>query len=220
MRILRMGRGWLCALLLAAAAASASGAAPARVVLPTGVAPVEYRLDFEPTTDAENFSGIVEIDVQVARPTRRFSLNSAELTISEARMVDLGRDAKIVPDAAAETVAFEFGASLPAGQHTLRIVYRGHVNESTSGLFRVRYDGPDGPTQALFTQFEPVDARRFMPCWDEPSIKAVFRLGATIPAGLTPVSNMPVASTEDRPEGRRHVQFAPTPPIPTFDCQQ
>ena len=56
------------------------------------------------------------------------------------------------------------------------------------------YKGPQGWKTLALTQFEAVDARRMLPCWDEPSRKAVFALSVVIPDALMAVSNMPAAS--------------------------
>ncbi|XP_057771207.1 aminopeptidase M1-like isoform X2 [Salvia miltiorrhiza] len=44
------------------------------------------------------------------------------------------------------------------------------------------------------TQFQAVDARRCFPCWDEPALKATFKITLeNIPSELTALSNMPVS---------------------------
>ena len=50
---------------------------------------------------------------------------------------------------------------------------------------------------ALGTQFEPTDARRMFPCWDEPSFRARFQLTAVVPENWLAVSNMPVESENE-----------------------
>jgi aminopeptidase N len=82
------------------------------------------------------------------------------------------------------------------------------------------YATPAGPRQALFTQFEQTDARRFVPCWDEPARKAVFTLAATLPTAEMAVSNMPVDVSTDLPgengATQRHVRFLPTPRMSSY----
>jgi aminopeptidase N len=46
----------------------------------------------------------------------------------------------------------------------------------------------------LSTQFQPCDARRAFPCFDEPAIKASFKLSIEIPDDQVALSNMPVKS--------------------------
>ncbi len=48
------------------------------------------------------------------------------------------------------------------------MTYRGQIGTQTSGLFAIDYVTPQGKQRALYTQFESADARRFIPCWDEP----------------------------------------------------
>ncbi len=75
-------------------------------------------------------------------------------------------------------------------------------------------DGKDA--RSLFTQFEPADARRFLPSWDEPSFKASFDLTVTVPAGQMAVGNMPVATRKPAGNGRDLVTFQTTPRMSTY----
>ncbi|GIU85095.1 MAG: aminopeptidase [Acidimicrobiales bacterium] len=68
------------------------------------------------------------------------------------------------------------------------------------------------------TQFEPTDARRAFPCWDEPDMKAVFALTLVVPRGAVAVSNSPELRREPVP-GRPDVErvvFAETIPMSTY----
>src|SRR5207237_5578457 len=51
--------------------------------------------------------------------------------------------------------------------------------------------------------------------FDEPAFPAKFRLTTTVQANVTAVSNMPVESEVDTPEGKK-VRFAETPPMPSY----
>uniref|UniRef100_A0A7N0V8J7 Aminopeptidase N-like N-terminal domain-containing protein n=1 Tax=Kalanchoe fedtschenkoi TaxID=63787 RepID=A0A7N0V8J7_KALFE len=43
------------------------------------------------------------------------------------------------------------------------------------------------------TQFEPLEARSCFPCWDEPGLKASFKITLDVPSDLIALSNMPVS---------------------------
>ncbi len=209
-------------LLLALAAiaqpsrAAKAGSPAGRVVLPTGVTPAEYRLAIVPSADMSTFDGQVDIDVRVARATARIVLNSAELQIDRVVLDAGSKSPSVTFDAKVQTATFGFDRPVAPGSHTLHIAYRGKIHQQAIGLFKVAYDTPTGPATALYTQFENSDARRFLPCWDEPGIRSVFRLTATLPAAQMAVGNMPVEATDDLDDGRKRVHFAATPRMASY----
>jgi aminopeptidase N len=82
----------------------------------------------------------------------------------------------------------------------LKIEYSGFLNNQMAGFYRSHYTDIDGNQRVMAsTQFEALDARRALPCIDEPSAKAVFAVTLTIPSHLHCFSNMPVASKVSLP---------------------
>jgi aminopeptidase N len=203
-------RGVLLLFCIGAATASASES-HARLVLPDSVQPERYRIDFTPDPAALTFSGQVEIDLRVRESVDRIVLNAADLVIDRAELAGQDEPPQVSYDAKLGRVALALHRAIKPGPYTLKLAYHGVIYRQSSGLFALDYATANGSARALFTQFENVDARRFVPCWDEPARKATFELSATIPAGQMAVSNMPIASSEPLPGNLQHVRFAITP---------
>ena len=60
-----------------------------------------------------------------------------------------------------------FESPLPAGAAQLEIAYDAPFSADLGGAYRVQEKG----AWYAYTQFEPTDARRAFPCFDEPSFK-------------------------------------------------
>ena len=67
----------------------------------------------------------------------------------------------------------------------------------------------------LYTLLVPDRARTLFPCFDQPDMKATFRLTLEIPKGWCSVSNSPVESKQEK-ERRTVVSFRPTEPLSTY----
>lgn len=67
----------------------------------------------------------------------------------------------------------------------------------------------------LYTLLVPDRARTVFPCFDQPDMKATFRLALDVPEPWTAISNSAVCE-EVVKDGYRHIVFAPTEPLSTY----
>lgn len=103
---------------------------------------------------------------------------------------------------------------------TLRLTFTGELNDKLAGFYRSAYPAPDGSGETrhlAVTQFEPTDARRCFPCWDEPALKATFGMTLTVPEDRVALSNMPEKTVVgDAAAKTKTVTFETTPVMSTY----
>jgi aminopeptidase N len=226
-----MVRAFLLSTALALVAASAPAVVAAQPVdtvdqsvptqLPRTAVPHHYGLTVTPHADRLAFDGKVAIDLQVTKPTATLVLNAADLALSSATLTAAAGgapvSAKVSIDADAQTATLAFPATVAPGSYRLDIAYSGKINTQANGLFALDYKNPAGAAKrAIFTQFEPADARRFVPSWDEPDYKATWQVTAIVPAAEMAVSNMPAEREEPIAGGLKRVTFAQTPQMSSY----
>ena len=68
----------------------------------------------------------------------------------------------------------------------------------------------------LYTLFVPARARLTFPCFDQPDLKARYTLTLEVPADWQAVANGAEAGRSRMDGGRSRIQFAETPPLPTY----
>jgi aminopeptidase N len=211
--------GWLCALWVShvdAQPRSAPSGHVDRAVLPDDVLPLRYDIEFQPDASKLSFRASVQVRIEVKRPTSTIRLNAVDLAVDHAALAGQREAPRISEDSEEQQLTLALGAALKPGEYTLSIDYHGRIYQHSTGLFALDYDTPNGTRRSLYTHFEPAEARRFVPCWDQPDRKAVFALTAIVPAGLMAVSNMPIASTRALSDRLQRVTFAPTPKMSSY----
>src|SRR5216117_2493526 len=161
--------------------------------LPTAVVPQRYDLLLTVEPDRGEFSGSVAVHVLVREPVRDITLHALELTVPRA-VVEAGG------------VRFPVHVSVDPDSETITLTpdFAGRLNRQMRGL----YEATAEAERYAFTQFEPTDARRAFPRFDEPARKAVFRITVVVPERYLVLSNRDVASeTVDTAAGRKTVTF-------------
>ena len=78
-----------------------------------------------------------------------------------------------------EFIVVNLNAGLEAGKnYVIRIHYTAYLKDNLKGFYRSVYkDRTTGEEEYIaVTQFQPTDARRAFPCFDEPGIKATYEV--------------------------------------------
>jgi aminopeptidase N len=187
---------------------------PPELRLPGTVVPVRYALDLKLIPAEPRFSGTVVIDVDVREPVRQVWLHGQDLEVTEAR-VEAGErtlQARAVTESEGR-LGLLLPDVLPPGPARLHLSFSGSVDRELS---RGLYGQDEGGESYLYTVFEPVDARRAFPCFDEPAFKVPWRLRLTVKAGHVALANHAIVSREPLPDGLERVTFAESRPMPSY----
>eukprot|EP00752_Nemacystus_decipiens_P007190 g6439.t1 len=201
--------------------------ADGRVLLPSDVEPVEYRIKLTPDMEKFTCQGQQEVDLEIVEETSSVSLHSKEIYIAEVSFVPSGEGegagtplaaSAISFDLKLSTATFTFPEPLAKGNGTLKISFQCDINNQMAGFYRSGYTTVDGEARVMAsTQFEALDARRCFPCWDEPARKAVFQVTLVVPRDRMAFSNMPERVVTDLPGGKlKEYQFMPSPKMSSY----
>jgi len=175
---------------------------------------VDLAVEVDPAR-GRGFRGRVAISLENRRRRRFVELHAADLRLSGARLRTadgrtLAGSIEMHPER--ETARIHLPETFGPGGGLLELSFRGRLREDLRGLYAARA----GDRHYALSQLEAADARRFFPCFDEPAMKARFRITVETAASNRVLSNAPVEAEEPLPGGRRRTRFRPTPPLSTY----
>ena len=167
-----------------------------------------YAVELDLTAGEQTFTAVTVVRFRAASPG---SSTFIELDADTVHEISLN-------GAAIEASAFADGritlAPLTA-ENELRIAADFAYSRTGEGLHRFT-DPVDGEVY-LYSHFEPADAHRMFPCFDQPDLKATFEFTVTAPAGWLVVSNnAPDVADEPSGEAAARWHFPPTPVLPAY----
>ena len=171
--------------------------------LPGHLKPEKYTVYLTPFIEEGNFSiaGHVDISIDVKEAgTNNITLHINNITIFEnlVKVVSShGAGLEISGfgyDAAKQFFIIYLKENFPAGDTIkLSIVFLGDLGSAATGFYRSSYfDSEKNKEEYLATtQFEARGARKAFPCFDEPALKAIFKVNLGRLRDMNSISNMP-----------------------------
>src|SRR3984885_5806420 len=206
-RLLKRGTSLFAAVLMSAAVHAQR--------LPDVALPQHYTLQLTPNLQTATFTGKETIDLTLARAADAIVLNAWQLKFdtvtAEVDGKSLTAAVSLAPDL--QQATFHFARKLPAGPVALKIAYSGTLNGDLRGF----YLSKTATRNYAVTQFEPTDARRAFPSFDEPALKATFDVSLIVPQGDTAIGNTNIVSDTPGPDPGEHtIRFARTPKMSTY----
>ena len=167
-----------------------------------------YDVALDLTTGAEVFRSVTTARFAAAEPGA-----STHLDLNAAKVLEV-----TLNGAALDVSAIVDGTRVQldelAAENELRVVADMAYSHTGEGLHR--FVDPVDDEVYLYSQFETFDAHRMYACFDQPDLKAEFRLSVTAPAHWQVVSNGAVESREETGDGAARVVFGSTPRISTY----
>lgn len=165
------------------------------------VEPEHY--DLYIAVEEDVFRGRVAITVRPTQPVAEFQLNSKDLAIEKMAVaenqVEFSEDDEFVTVKLDREYSEDF---------VLAIDYSGEFKTELAGFYKSTYNG-----EPLYsTHFEPTDARRAFPCFDQPDMKSTFSVSIKAPEGCVALSNMDLLAKEEE----NVFVFAKTPKMSTY----
>jgi len=173
------------------------------------------------------FSGTVEIEIEAmendaVEDRRSIILHSLGLDLTSA---SLGNDSTVLDcesfrfNIPRQTVDLLFPGSILPGFYKLSLSFSGILNDEMRGFYRSAYALNGEKRYMAVTKFEPTNARRAFPCFDEPIMKATYSLKVLVPSVdnwmLVAISNTPTSSIKTVSGGREYT-FEKTPKMSSY----
>ena len=126
--------------------------------LPRTLIPSLYRLTLTPDLDAATFAGKVSVDLKASSGTSEVVLNALDVQVDKVE-VEEGENKVPVKghelDEEHEMLRISLGEEVRAGSEvTLRLEYRGKLNDQMRGFYRTVQDTPKGKENAASCHFE------------------------------------------------------------------
>lgn len=178
--------------------------------------PTNYSILINTNFDDFSFNGQVTISMQATKAIKSITLNTVDIQVESCTLTAGNKSFNPVlnENLDEEELKLDFPDEI-TGVFKVNFIYLGQIKSNLKGLYRTNYKIGDKVHSGAVTQFETEDARRMLPCFDEPGLKATFDLTVITDDKFTVISNTPIKSQTNN-SGRKTVVFGTTPKMSTY----
>ncbi|MGF1605193.1 MAG: M1 family aminopeptidase [Rhodothalassiaceae bacterium] len=183
--------------------------------LPKAARPLAYDLDMVLDPRQTRFSAGLTLSVALLEPADGLWLHGRGIDVADIQAVtETGETLDASYQEIDETgVAWvDWGTEVPSGKIVLRMAYSAPFDRNLAGLFRV----VEGGEAYALAKSESIQARKYLPGFDEPAYKAPFTISLIVPQSYEAISNGAIVARTPMADGLERVDFATTRPLPTY----
>ncbi len=175
---------------------------------------VDYELSVDLKKGSETFGGEVVINAQLAQLKAPLSI---DVKVKEIRAIKI--NGAEIKDYVSRIGSLDIPVKYLKDNMRIEIAYTGEFSKEGNGFQRVT--DPADKSEYTYTDFEPYQAHYLFPCFDQPDLKASFKLKVTAPADWKVIGNDLIESTsaaESSPKEYKLTvtRFKTTPRISTY----
>lgn len=183
--------------------------------LPMLSRPIHYQLDLNINPNEQDFSAKAVINIELLKAATGLWLHGKDLQVNSLMLKKQNGDISSVTyeqklDSGVAWV--DFGESLAAGKITLIFDYSAKFDLNLSGLFKVEEQGD----AYVLAKSESIQARKYMPGYDQPGFKSPYLISITVPKGMHAISNNAPIELSDINDSEIKFQFGETRSMPTY----
>lgn len=155
------------------------------------VSNVSYNLQVTLGGKSPNFTGITDITFDLAANNQNdLTIDFDEGTVSSVKVN--GKEAKFDYEKWFITIP---KSALSAGKNTVTVAYERPYSTDGSGLHR--FVDPENGEVYLYTDFQPFDANRLFPHFDQPDLKATYTTQVTAPKDWQVITSVRETSVKE-----------------------
>ncbi|XP_065073168.1 aminopeptidase N-like [Ochlerotatus camptorhynchus] len=200
-----------------------NGQIPNHFRLPVNSDPIGYDVELTVDLERSKFFGTVQISLKANNDSNYVTLNAKELDVSNVALTeDSGRKLQLITYVMqndSEMVRFNFDSNLrSAHTYQLSIDFAGNITDDLKGLYKSSYYRGTEERFVATTFNAAAYARKIFPCYDEPQLKAKFKLRIFHKPEFRALSNMPVENRSEsvNSDNMTVTEFIQSPPMSSY----